>query len=244
MNCTYTDTGVFLAGADFTLQRDADIISQNNTGIVDKLPHAKINVQNNATTTTLTTLNIYYKAVFTNGFTTACKLGLGNGIMTYYPSYPFNLVSFISGNILSANNNRTLSLVLRRSLAITSVTGNGATVTVTSTVPHNLQTGSVVQMLGWTGGTGVWNRTGTVTVSSLTVFTYASTGNGTATGGTAGIMLSEMTIRITVAGQPFAFSFNTYLENMGLNEFIEPYVSSANNGDTVTIQDLTWLVKV
>jgi hypothetical protein len=244
INSTYNEVGTFLSGSDFTLQRDADIVVQNNVGTESKLPHAKIIVLNNATTTTVTTAGIYYKCRFTNNFTYTCKLGLSAGMMTYYPTYPYDLSSFISGNVSCNNNNRNITVVLRRSLLyIVSVTGNGATVTVTTTYPHNLQTGIIVQMLGWTGGTGVWNITTSVTVVSTTVFTYASTGNGTATGGTIGVMLSEITVRTITAGQVYTFSLNTYLESVRLYETLQPYVTSANAGDVVIISDLQWLVK-
>ena len=71
-----------------------------------------------------------------------------------------------------------------KSLVIASVTGNGTTVTVTTTGNHNLMSGLQVTVAGFTGGTGTWNGLVTITVTSPTVFTYALTGNGTATGGT------------------------------------------------------------
>jgi hypothetical protein len=243
-NCAYSEIGNFVSGFDFTIVRDSNVVILGNVGVVDKTPHAKINVVNNVSTTTVTTAGIYYKFAFTNGFTFACKIGLTNGRMTYYPSYPYDVTCFLTGSIQVNNNNRSITTVLRRSIAITSVTGNGATVTVTTASLHNLQTGSVVQMLGWTGGTGTWNRTGTVTVISTTVFRYTATGNGTATGGTAGSMLSEMTIRTATATQPYPFTMFVYLENMTQNEYIEPYVTSAASADVVTIQDLQWILKI
>ncbi|MFH1018583.1 MAG: IPT/TIG domain-containing protein [Pseudomonadota bacterium] len=72
-----------------------------------------------------------------------------------------------------------------QSLTVSSVSGNATTVTVTTTANHNLATADQVVMTGWTGGTGVWNGTYAITVTGLTTFTYAATGNGTAVGGTA-----------------------------------------------------------
>jgi hypothetical protein len=70
------------------------------------------------------------------------------------------------------------------SITVTSVSGNGATVTVTCSANHNLFTGANVVMAGWAGGTGVFNGTFSVVVTGLQTFTYSSTGNGTPTGGT------------------------------------------------------------
>ncbi len=69
---------------------------------------------------------------------------------------------------------------------ITSVTGNGTTVTVNVAYAHGLASGQKVMIVmdGWSGGTGDWNGTFEATRSSTNAFTYLSTGNGTATGGT------------------------------------------------------------
>lgn len=72
-------------------------------------------------------------------------------------------------------------------LLINSVTGNGTTTTVTTTLAHGIAAGQkvIVAMSGWTGGSGTWDGTFEITRTGTATFTYPSTGNGTATGGTA-----------------------------------------------------------
>ena len=244
MNCSFNEVGTFINGPDFTNSRDADIVIKSNVGVEDKTPHAKINVRNSVTTTTVTTAGTYYKIAFTNTSSYTCKFGIAAGKMTYYPSYPNDMTAMLTGNISVNQNNRNLSVVLRRSIAVSTVTGNLATVTVTTNGIHNLTTNDVVQMENWTGGIGTWNGTYTVTVTSTTTFTYTATGIGTATGGTTGLMMSEMTVRATTSNQVYTFSVFCYIQNLNYNQDLEPYVTSGNSGDVVTVQDLQWITKV
>ena len=88
----------------------------------------------------------------------------------------------------TATNGTAIAEMASITLPITSVTGNGTTVTVTTAYGHGLAAGqkAIVVMDGWTGGTGEWNGAFVVTRvgSSTTVFSYPSTGNGTAVNGT------------------------------------------------------------
>ena len=121
------------------------------------------------------------------------------------PHSKINIINNVTGIIASTQgayyklpfingNSYNCKIKLVNNIAITSVTGNGATVTVTSTSPHNLKTGDYVTMLGWTGGTGTWDTVlAIITRTGANTFTYAQTGNGTATGGVCTINNNRMT---------------------------------------------------
>ena len=242
LTCSYNNVGTFLSGFDFTIARDANIGVRSCLGVEDKSPHAKINLSAGATTTAITTGGVYYKAAFTNGTTYTCKMELTNGKMNCLTSRSYDGMMWLNGTMSVDQANRTLHFCIRKNLVITSVTGNGTTVTVTTTTPHKLQSGDSVQMLGWTGGTGTWNGIKTITVTGTNTFTYLNNGNGTATGGTSGVLLSPMAVRTATSGQPAAFSLCVYLDGMTLNDYYEPYVTSTNNGDNITMVDLTWML--
>jgi hypothetical protein len=240
--CMYNLVGTFLSGFDFTIARDANIQILSSVGTEDKVPHAKINTIANATTTTVTTAGTYYKAAFTNGETYTCKFTLADGRMTFLSKNPRDGRMWVSGSAFASNANKTATFAIRKGLTVTSVSGNGTTVTVTTTVNHNLKSGNRVQMLSWAGGTGTWNGLYVVAVTGLKTFTYLATGNGAPTGGTAGHIFAPMSVRMSTASQPYPFSFNAYAENLQENDVFDLYVTSAANGDVITLYDLTWLV--
>jgi hypothetical protein len=240
-NCTYNDKGKFLSGFDWTSSRDANIEVSGNVGSEDKNPHAKINVVDGASNTTITTGGTYYKAVFTNGLSYTCKMGLSDGRMTYLGKNITDGKMWLTGCMSVNQTNRNLTMCIRKNIFVTSVTGNGATVTVTTTVPHHIDTGYTVQMLGWTGGSGTWNGRFAITSTGNNTFTYAATGNGTAINGTAGALISQMTVRTATTSQPYPFSLAIYLDGVQQNDYFEPYVTSTNNGDVIIVSDVNWL---
>ena len=113
------------------------------------------------------------------GLNTSSELGDGTATARTAPVHVINAVAGVG-------------------VTVSSVSGNGALITVTTTTNHGLATGNQVVMAGWTGGTGVWNGTYAITVTGLTTFTYAATGNGTPTGGTA-IANTWATVPLTVS---------------------------------------------
>ena len=114
INNVWDFTGKFLSGFDFTLAsgRDANIYIKSNVGTEDKSPHAKVNVVNNATTTTIGTAGRYYRAKFTNGSTYTCKYTLANNKFTYQPTYPSDQIVWLSGNVQVNQNSRTVDVCL------------------------------------------------------------------------------------------------------------------------------------
>ena len=80
-NNAWNNQGTFVSGFDFTRSdgRDANAFLINNAGMENENPHCKINVVNNALTTTVTTAGTYYKANWTNT------------IFLYKPSGPWQI---------------------------------------------------------------------------------------------------------------------------------------------------------
>jgi len=56
-------------------------------------------------------------------------------------------------------------------------------------------------------------------------------------------LFSPMSCRLATQNVPYSFSLVAYIPDMALNDYIEIWVTSANSGDVVIIQDLTWYVK-
>lgn len=98
----------FLAGFDFTRSdgRDANVYIMTNVGYEDKNPHCKINVENNSSTTTITSANTYYKAVFTNTNYYTCKFTVTDNKIVYQPRNKRDCMAWISGNIQTNGTNR------------------------------------------------------------------------------------------------------------------------------------------
>ena len=241
IGCSYNVVGTFISGFDFTIARDSNVELTANIGEEDGAPHAKINTLANVSTTTITTAGLYYKLAFSNGFTYASKFTLADGKMTFLSKNRRDGRIWLSGNLSEANNGRTAKVAIRRNVVVSGVSGNGTIVTVTSTGNHNLSSGTSVQMLGWTGGTGTWNGVYTITVTGLTTFTYLSSGNGVPTGGTAGEIISPMNVRCTTSGIAYPFSIVAYIEDVSLNDYYDLYATSSTNGDVITLSEINWL---
>jgi len=100
--------GNFLDGFDFsrTDGRDANVYVMTNAGYEDKNPHCKVNVIDNTSTTTITTAETYYKAVFTNSNFYTCKFTITDNKIIYQPSNHRDCMAWISGNIQTNGTNR------------------------------------------------------------------------------------------------------------------------------------------
>jgi hypothetical protein len=242
IGCTHNLVGTYFSGFDFTNSRDANIVILNCIGSEDKTPHAKINVVGNATPTSVTTAGAYYKAAFTNGVTYTCKMTLANGKMTFQSDNKRDAFLWISGGIQVNQNSRNPIVCVRKNIFVASVSGNATTVTVTTSTDHELTTGTQVQMLGWTGGTGTWNGVYTITRTGGKTFTYLANGNGTPTGGNTGALISPVSVRCSTANQPYSFAINAYLDGLQKDDYFDLYVSNSSNSEEVTIKDLNWLL--
>lgn len=112
-NNAWNNVGTFVGGFDFTRSdgRDAKAFIQQNAGMEDKNPHVKINVIDNATSTTLTTANNWYKVNFTNTSSVPCKWTVANNKITYQPVNKRDVIMTIAGNVACTNNaNRNITI--------------------------------------------------------------------------------------------------------------------------------------
>jgi hypothetical protein len=111
-NNTWNNVGVFTSGFDFTRSdgRDADTFIKNNSGGQDQNPRCRINVNNNATTTSIANAGTWYKANWTNTASVTTKWTIGNNKITYQPQNISNGWMIITGDISVGSNNRTISI--------------------------------------------------------------------------------------------------------------------------------------
>jgi hypothetical protein len=58
--------------------------------------------------------------------------------------------------------------------------------------------------------------------------------------GISGTRYGDTDLRITASNQPFQFSTVIYVPDMQKNDYLELFVTSGNNGDIVTFQDIQW----
>jgi hypothetical protein len=111
---SWNNVGDFSIGFDYSRSdgRDANCYVISNSGRENKNPHGKINVINNSSTTTITTPGTFYKAVYTNGSTYTCKFTLANNKITYQPRNKTDVLMWISCNVITAQANRNIDIVI------------------------------------------------------------------------------------------------------------------------------------
>ena len=112
-NNAWDNNGTFMSGFDFSRSdgRDADAFIINNAGMDNKNPFCKINVNNNAATTTITNSGTYYKANWTNSASSSkCKWTLTNNKITFQPNNGSGAWAIITGNISVNNANRVITV--------------------------------------------------------------------------------------------------------------------------------------
>lgn len=111
--CEWNRVGTFRSGFDFTLTRDANIEFMNNVGDENKSPHAKINVTNNTTATSISTSGTYVVASYTNDANAyKCKWTLADNKMTYQSDHEADVVMNIAGSIEANFQPATISIAI------------------------------------------------------------------------------------------------------------------------------------
>jgi hypothetical protein len=113
-NNAWNNQGTFFSGFDFTRAdgRDANVFLSNNAGAGNKNPHCKINVNNNVSTTTVTTAGTFYKANWTNTSFYTTKWIVNNNRITYQTDYLLDAWAIITGNITSTNSNVRITIAI------------------------------------------------------------------------------------------------------------------------------------
>ena len=113
-NCKWNGTGSFQKGIDHSRMdgRDANIVLINNSGYEDKTPHCKINIIDNAATTTVGTAGNYYKANYiATGSNYTCKFTTGSdGRITYQPYNVKDTVIWLAGAVSTNGTNKNVTV--------------------------------------------------------------------------------------------------------------------------------------
>lgn len=111
-NNAWNNQGTFFSGFDFARAdgRDANVFLNNNAGTENKNPHCKINVNNNVSTTTVTTAGTFYKANWTNTSFYTTKWIVANNRITYQTDYLLDAWAIITGNITVDSSNIRITI--------------------------------------------------------------------------------------------------------------------------------------
>jgi len=138
----WNNVGVFISGYDFTRSdgRDAIWYMENNAGIEDKNPHAKLNVLNNADTVNAVTAGQFYKAKWTNTSVYNCKWTMGNNRVTYQPANKRDATGVISCNIISSGNNKNIDIAIIKNGSLTTKYGQMTVRCSTAGQPYPITT--------------------------------------------------------------------------------------------------------
>jgi hypothetical protein len=113
-NNAWNNEGTFFSGFDFARSdgRDANVFINSNAGTENKNPHCKINVNNNVSTTTVTTAGTFYKANWTNTSLYTTKWTVTNNRITYQTDYTLDAWATITGNITVDDNNLRVTIAI------------------------------------------------------------------------------------------------------------------------------------
>jgi hypothetical protein len=139
---TWNNIGRFIDGFDFTRSdgRDANAEIMNNVGAENKSPHCKLNIINNNTNVTFTTINAWYKLQWTNTSEYTCKWTINNNRITYQSDNKRDVVIIISGNIQSNSANQTLTIGIVKNNASGTRIGETTLRTATANQPYQFST--------------------------------------------------------------------------------------------------------
>jgi len=134
--------GTGISGFDFSRAdgRDADAFIENNAGVEDEKPHCKINVVNNALTTTCLLANNWYKANWVNTSSLTTNLRIDNNKITYQPVKSRDIVIIVSGDVTVNFNNRVVTLCIVKNGVTTTRYGETALRITTALQPYQFST--------------------------------------------------------------------------------------------------------
>ncbi len=141
-NNAWNNQGTFFSGFDFARPdgRDANVFQSGNAGAENKNPHSKINVNNNASTTTVTTAGTFYKANWTNTSSYTTKWIVDNNRITYQSDYLLDAWAIITGNITVDNNNLRVTIAIVKNGATSTRYGETDLRIITANQPFQFST--------------------------------------------------------------------------------------------------------
>jgi hypothetical protein len=127
----------------------------------------------------------------------------------------------------------------KRPIGITTITRVGTVATVTTTIPHGLQTGDTVTILGATDA--LYNITASITLLTATTFTYTMSGtpgaNAVATSSQSATQLVDPSKAWTTnehVGKIVSFTTTAFTATGGLQTAYYHRIITANTGTTIT----------
>jgi len=134
--------GTSISGFDFsrTDGRDCNAFIENNAGVEDEKPHCKVNVVNNALTTTCVLANTWYKADWINTSHITTSFTVNNNRITYQPVKPRDIYLIISGNVIVGNINRVITIGMVKNGVTTTRYGETALRVTTANQPFQFST--------------------------------------------------------------------------------------------------------
>ena len=137
-NNAWNNQGTFISGFDFSRSdaRDANVQLINNAGAPNENPQCRVNLVNNASTTTITNALTFYKANWINTSSYTTKWTIGDNRITYQPDNSLNAWAVITGDVSVDGNGRTLSIAIVKNGAVISPFGITAMRIATSGAPY------------------------------------------------------------------------------------------------------------
>ena len=146
-NNIWNYTGAFISGFDFTRAdgRDANFYIENNAGIDNKDPKCKINVVNNALTTTLNIANSWYKANWVNTSSFTINWLITNNQVKFQSRNTRDILIILSGNISVNGANRVITVGIVKNGVTTTRLGETTLRTVTANQPYQYSTSIYIQ---------------------------------------------------------------------------------------------------
>jgi len=268
-DCAYNFIGTFVTGFDFTLPsgRDANIVIKSNVGEEDKTPHCEVSVADNATVTTCTDQNVYYKVARVNSKTNIkCDTASSGG------SFTFTLDGLTTGAINYDATPATFATNIKNAIeALDGVTAVTVT-TVVEATEWNVEfttsgEGFLLPQSATNSLTGVTTITVTPSfytckfkieenkITNLAAYPFDAevsiSGNVAVNANGQNLIIAvfkngtelvaKMKIRTVTPDVYYNFSYTDYIDDFGFEDYLEIFVvNTTSAGKEVTVSDLTW----
>ncbi|HEX7905736.1 MAG TPA: hypothetical protein VF487_17815 [Chitinophagaceae bacterium] len=146
----WNNVGKYIYGFDFSRAdgRDANAYIEGNAGEGDHSPSCKITVNNNVSTTTVTTTGTWVKAVWTNTSSVTTKWTVANNKITYQSANRRNAYIIITGSFSCSSPNKTASVGFVKNGNTATILGQTDVRLSTSGQPYQFSTVVYLQDVG------------------------------------------------------------------------------------------------
>jgi hypothetical protein len=261
-------SGFNFSGGVSPLNRDAGIVLVNNPGYENKNPHAKVGILNNTTTTTITTANTFYKAAgFLSKTILSFDLAATAGTFTY--TVGDQTTAAIAYNVSAANFKAALEALSNvTTVTVTQVVASKEwiisfdttdegwvaqscnTSGLTTTTRSYVKSSSYQTKFTITANKVLYQPTNTRDMMMWVSCNVINSRNGRNTdiaivknGNVLYGIFGQMTVSCASNASTYPISTTVYLEEVTANDYFELWVTTnGTNGDTVIVQDVSWLI--